>query len=283
MPPVVYVSGASARSIDRGALVYYARVPAFDVTRFRELLHTDSFGRNLLFDTTVGSTMDVARDAAEHGAPEGTVALADEQTAGRGRLGRSWVAPPGVNLLPTLLLRPGEATLRQIAMIAPLAISDAVAECSGLQTDIKWPNDVQAQGRKLAGVLIETSVHEGERFVLVGTGINVNFDPRPHEEIRDIATSVAVELGRDAEREPLLAAYLAHFERMYREARAGGSVRDRWRSRLITLGQQVSATWPGGSAEGLAEDVDETGGLIVRTADGSPVIVEAGDVTLRRP
>jgi BirA family biotin operon repressor/biotin-[acetyl-CoA-carboxylase] ligase len=258
-------------------------VPPFDINGFRACLRTDSFGRNLLFDATVGSTMDVARRAAEQGAPEGTVALADEQTAGRGRLGRSWVAPPAVNLLPTLLLRPSDAVLRQIAMIAPLAITDAVAECTALQTDIKWPNDVQARGKKLAGVLIETSVHSGERFVLVGAGINVNFDPRPFDEIRDIATSVAVELGHDVERESLLAAYLGHFERMYRDAMAGGSVRDAWRSTLVTLGKDVTATWPGGIAEGVAEDVDETGALIVRTADGARVTVEAGDVTLRRP
>ena len=91
-----------------------------------------------------------------------------------------------------------------------------------------------------------------------------------------------MELGRDVEREPLLAAYLAHFERMYRDATAGGSVRDAWRARLVTLGKDVTATWPGGSAEGVAEDVDESGALIVRTADGMRVTVEAGDVTLRR-
>jgi BirA family biotin operon repressor/biotin-[acetyl-CoA-carboxylase] ligase len=257
-------------------------MPPFDVDRFQSVLRTDTFGRNLLFEPSVGSTMDVARKAAEQGAIEGTVALADEQTAGRGRLGRSWVAPPAVNLLPTLLLRPPPSVLRQIAMIAPLAVSDAVLESTGLRTDVKWPNDVQVAGKKLAGILIETSIARDETFVLVGTGINVNFDPRPHEEIRDIATSLSVELGRDVEREALLAAYLDRFERMYRAAKSGESLLDAWRSRLVTIGQQVRATWPGGSAEGLAEDVDATGALIVRTADGTRVTVEAGDVTLRQ-
>ncbi|MHB8516090.1 MAG: biotin--[acetyl-CoA-carboxylase] ligase, partial [Dehalococcoidia bacterium] len=128
---------------------------AFDLDRFRAALRTDAFGRNLIFEASVGSTMDVARDAAGQGAPEGTLALADEQTAGRGRLGRSWLAPPAVNLLSTLLLRPPAAVLRQLAMIAPLAVCDAVEECHGLRLDIKWPNDVQARGKKLAGVLIE--------------------------------------------------------------------------------------------------------------------------------
>jgi BirA family transcriptional regulator, biotin operon repressor / biotin---[acetyl-CoA-carboxylase] ligase len=256
-------------------------MPAFDLSAFRTALQTKAFGQNLLFQPEVGSTMDVARDAAEHGAPEGTVALADEQTAGRGRLGRSWVAPPAVNLLPTLLLRPKPAVMRQIAMMAPLAVCDAVEELHRLRLDVKWPNDVQARGKKLAGILIETASAGGGTFVLVGTGINVNFDPRPYEEIREIATSIAVELGREVAREPLLAAYLASFERMYADAYAGHSPRERWRERLVTLGQDVRASWPGGSAEGIAEDVDDGGALIVRAASGERVIVEAGDVTLR--
>ena len=267
----------------------------FDLGRFRAALRTDAFGRNLIFEPSVGSTMDLAREAAGQGAPEGTLALADEQTAGRGRLGRSWLAPPAVNLLSTLLLRPPAAALRQVAMIAPLAVCDAVEECHGLRLDIKWPNDVQAHGKKLAGILIEVphapaprtgrtaspTGGAGESVVLVGAGINVNFDPRQFEEIRDIATSVKVECGHDVDREALLAAYLAHFERHYDGARAGESMRDRWRERLVTLGQPVHASWPGGEADGVAEDVDESGALIVRTASGATITVEAGDVTLR--
>lgn len=256
----------------------------FDVTRFHGLLRTTSFGRNLIFEASVGSTMDLARDAAAHAAPEGTVAFADEQTAGRGRLGRSWITPPATNLAATLLLRPPASVLRAIAMIAPLAICDAVEEVGGIRADIKWPNDVQIGGKKLAGVLIEVPeppADGGAGVVLVGTGINVNFDPREHGEIRDIATSLRAELGRDIDRETLLASYLAHFEAMYAAVKSGTSVRDRWRERLVTLGQDVRAAWQGGSAEGVAEDVDADGALLVRTADGQVVRVEAGDVTLR--
>src|SRR5437764_7497739 len=92
---------------------------AFDLTRFHQLLQARTFGRDLIFEPSVPSTMDLARDAALHAAPEGLVALADEQTAGRGRLGRSWISPPAVNLMPTLLLRPPAAILRQIPIIAP--------------------------------------------------------------------------------------------------------------------------------------------------------------------
>jgi len=253
----------------------------FDVTRFRELLRTEAFGRNLIFEPSVASTMDVARDAAKHGAVEGTVAMADEQTSGRGRLGRSWVTPPALNLPPTIVLRPPRSVLREIAMIAPLAVVHAVAEISGLRADIKWPNDVLIGGKKLAGILIETDWNGDDAVVLVGTGINVNFDPREHDEIRDVATSLKAETGRDADREALLAAYLRHFEQLHNAAKGGDSAHGRWRERLVTLGQRVRASWPGGSAEGIAEDADEDGALLVRTEGGELARVEAGDVTLR--
>lgn len=254
----------------------------FDLTRFHEELETKAFGRNLIFEAIVGSTMDVARDAARHGAAEGTVALADEQTAGRGRMGRSWVTPPAANLTFTLLLRPPTAVLRQIAMIAPLAIVRAL-DAAGLRCDIKWPNDVQARGKKLAGILIESTLEaESGNAVLVGVGLNVNFDPRAHEDIRDIATSVAVEMGRPAGRETMLASVLVHAEALYGEATSGLSLRDAWRERLVTLGQHVKVTDATRVVEGVAEDVDESGALLVRAADGALVTVEAGDVTLRR-
>lgn len=255
---------------------------AFDLTRFHSLLRTQSFGRNLIFEATVGSTMDLARDAALHGAPEGTLALADEQTSGRGRLGRAWLTPPALNLASTLLLRPPRSVLREIAMIAPLAVCDAMEEIAGVHADIKWPNDVQIRDKKAAGILIETDLtDEAQSYVLVGCGINVNFAPGEHQEIRDIATSLKAETGRDIDREALLASYLLHFERMYDAARSGASPLQRWRERLITLGQHVHASWPRGAADGVAVDVSEDGSLIVRTATGERVTVEAGDVTLR--
>ena len=283
----------------------------FDVGRFESLLKTDVLGRSFLFEASVGSTMDVARAAAGRGAASGTVAAADEQTAGRGRLGRGWVNPPAVNLASTLILRPEIEAVRVIAMIAPLAIVGAVEEVCGRSAlplgrdlsavgpltldlpavgpltldlpavDIKWPNDVQVGGKKLAGVLIETDLTDGARpLVLVGAGINVNFDPREHEELREIATSVLAEVGREVSREEILAAYLGQFEELL--GLPMGEVRERWRARLVTLGQAVTASWAGGGVEGTAEEVDGDGALLVRTEAGALVRVEAGDVTLRR-
>jgi BirA family biotin operon repressor/biotin-[acetyl-CoA-carboxylase] ligase len=263
---------------------------AFDVTRFHSLLRTKSFGRNLLFEPVVGSTMDVARDAALHREPEGTLAVADEQTAGRGRLGRAWITPPGVLLASTLVLRPPPSVVRDVAMIAPLAVVHGIEDVCGLRAGIKWPNDVVVSRRssagaaplKLAGILIETDLTDVEHpLALVGAGINVNFDPREIEELREIATSLLVELGREVERESLLASYLLRFEEIYEAAKAGEPPLGRWKERLVTLGQRVHASWPGGAADGVAEDVDDDGALLVRTEGGDIVRVEAGDVTLR--
>ena len=255
--------------------------PPFDSARLESLLRTRTFGRTLIYEPTTGSTMDVARDAALRGAPEGTVVVADEQTAGRGRLGRSWITPPAANLASTLIVRPSPALLRSLAMITPLAVCDAVEDVAGVRADIKWPNDVQVEGKKLAGILIESEIDLRDPFALIGAGINVNFDPRQYDEIRDIATSLLVVTGGEVEREPLLAAYLAHFERLYDDAKAGKPMRDAWRERLVTLGQRVKVTWPGRSAEGVAEDVDDDGSLILRRDDGTTQCIEAGDVTLR--
>jgi BirA family biotin operon repressor/biotin-[acetyl-CoA-carboxylase] ligase len=254
----------------------------FNVEKFREALRTKTLGRNFVFEPVVGSTMDVARDAATHGAVDGTVVATDEQTSGRGRLGRSWVNPPAVNLASTMILRAPRTVVRWIAMMTPLSIVRAVDEVTGLRADIKWPNDVQIAGKKLAGILIETDFsNEDEPLVLVGVGINVNFDPREHADIRDIATSLREETGHEVEREALLAACMLQFEGLYESAKSGVSPFDAWRELLVTLGQHVHASWPGGEARGLAEGVDEDGALLVRIAEDAVVRVEAGDVTLR--
>ena len=255
---------------------------SFDLGRFRASLRTTTFGRTLIFEPSVGSTMDLARDAAAHGSPEGTVALADEQTAGRGRLGRAWITPPAANLATTVLLRPALRLMRQVAMIAPLAVCDAIEDVTRIRADIKWPNDVQIRGRKVAGILIESDISDSAiAVVLVGTGINVNFDPGQFDEIAMTATSLMAETGGEVERERLLASYLLCFERIYERATAGASAHARWRERLVTLGRRVHASWPGGEVDGVAEDVDGEGGLIVRGDSGAAVTVEAGDVTLR--
>ncbi len=246
-----------------------------------ECLATRYVGRNLLYLTQTPSTQNVARAEAERDAPEGTAVLAEEQTGGRGRLGRSWVSPAGKNLYLTLVMRPPAKHLRILSIVAPLAMAEALEEAAGLTCRIKWPNDVLVGGRKIAGVLIETDLAGAAvKYALVGMGVNVNFDAAAESEIADIATSVRRELGRGS-REEVLAALLNAFEERYTDAQEGDAAFRAWRSRLETLGQRVRATLGQRVEEGVAEDVDAQGSLLIRRDDGSLVTVEAGDVTLR--
>ncbi len=254
-----------------------------DLDRLQSLLHTEFIGRTVSYHASTTSTMEQARREAEAGAPEGAVAVAEEQTAGRGRMGRSWVSPPGVNLHLTVVLRPTLEQLRYLAVIAPLAVCHAIEETTGLSPRIKWPNDVLIGGKKVCGVLPESELAGDEvLFALVGTGINVNLDVAAYPEIREIATSLRAELGHEVSREEVLAATLNHFETLYQSAQGGGEVVAMgWKQRLDTLGKPVRVQAAGGVEEGVAVDADSDGALILRRDDGSHVRVEAGEVTLR--
>ena len=254
-----------------------------NLDRVEERLKTSVIGRRLIYLTSTPSTQDVARREAEDGATEGTVVIAEEQSAGRGRLGRSWVSPSGRNVYLTLILRPDLSRLRTLGMAAPLSVLRAVKSVTGLEPALKWPNDVLLSGRKLAGVLIDSELSGGEvKYALTGIGVNVNFDVDESSDVAAIATSVKREFGRAVSREDLLAALLNEFEHLYFSTRPT-AIRAAWRDRLETLGREVTVTFRGVAHEGVAEDITPEGSLILRAADGSQLVIEAGDVTLRRP
>ena len=245
-------------------------------------LRTEFLGRPIVYLARAPSTQDIAREEAQRGAPEGLAVLAEEQTAGRGRLGRSWESPAGTNLYVTLVLRPQVEALRSLSIVTPLAVAQAVEETTGLAARIKWPNDVLIAGRKLAGILIETEIAgQSVKYALVGIGLNVNLDVERIPEIAEIATSLKRETGREVAREEVLAALLNHFEALYLEARRGRPPLEGWKSRLETLGQRVRVTSAGSVEEGVAEDVDAEGSLLLRRDDGTRVTIPAGEVTLR--
>jgi BirA family biotin operon repressor/biotin-[acetyl-CoA-carboxylase] ligase len=255
----------------------------FDLQQLQLFLQTDYVGRNVVYHESVTSTMEGAAKEADAGAPEGAIVLAEEQTAGRGRLGRSWVSPPGVNIYCTIVLRPALDELRYLAVIAPLAVCQAIEETTGLLPRVKWPNDVVINDKKVCGILIQSELSGDEvQFALVGPGINVNLDVAAHEEIATIATSLRAELGREVSREETLAAVLNHFETLYEALRRGEVVSMAWKHRLDTLGKHVSVSSPAGLMEqGVAVDADSDGALILRRDDGSHLRIEAGEVTLR--
>jgi len=253
----------------------------FSLKAVRDGLTTTFVGRRLEYRAVLGSTQDLARELAQAGAPEGTVVLSGRQTAGRGRLGRSFISPQG-GLYLTVVLRPALEHLRPLPIIAALAVARGLEQVAGLRTALKWPNDVLVGGRKICGILLDSDLMgQTVNYVLLGIGVNVNADMSAYPEIVAIATGAAAEAGREVSREALAAAVLNELEGLYLAAQAGRPVQDEWRARLETLGRQVRVTSGQTVEEGLAEGVYSDGGLILRRPDGSRVSIAAGDVTLR--
>jgi len=243
-------------------------------------LYTRVVGRRLLFFQEVTSTMDEATRQAQGDAQEGTVVVAETQTAGRGRLGRSWVSRPG-NLYLTIILRPTLRTLPFLSCLAGVAVVRALAQATGLQPRLRWPNDVLLGGRKVAGILVE-SVVEGDtvRYALVGIGINVDLQTRDVQEIASFATSLNAAVGKPVSREEVLRHLLQGMDTLYLQLAQGRMPLAEWKGLLDTLGRRVRVSWQDQVYWGQAEDVDELGNLQLRWDDGRLVTLAAGDVTL---
>ena len=249
-------------------------------------LATSYMGRRLVVVGRTSSTMDLAAHEAAAGAPEGTVVVAEEQTAGRGRFGRPWVSPPGAALYVSILLRPAPELLPGVNMAVPLAAVEAAHDAAQVEAEIKWPNDVQVRGRKLAGVLVDAaSGATGGGYAIAGVGLNVDLDVAAYPEIAAIATSLRAESGRAVGRLDVLVALLTRFEALYDRLKAGESLLGEWRARLNVIGRRVVVTFPGlpdaPPVEGVAEDVDVDGALLLRRDDGAVERLMAGEVSLR--
>jgi len=232
----------------------------------------------LLAETS--STNDVAREHARKGARSGFLVAASRQTAGRGRLGRTWESPPDRGLYVSLLLRPDlpRTEAGKLTVLSSVAMVDAVEAVSGLHPKIKWPNDLMVGKRKLAGLLIETET-KGNRlaFAVIGIGLNVrqevgDFSP----DVRDQATSLYLATGQMHRRADLLVALLQALER--RLSRPFDEAREAWTASSLTLGQRVTLTTVRGRKHGQAIGLDESGALLLRGDSGEIEAVTAGDM-----
>ncbi|NPU84189.1 MAG: biotin--[acetyl-CoA-carboxylase] ligase [Syntrophaceae bacterium] len=232
------------------------------------------------------STNSRARELAAGGAPEGTLVVAEEQSSGRGRRERTWFSPPFLGIYASLVLRPsippGEAP--RMAILAAVAVADALRSETGLPVTIKWPNDILAGGRKIAGILMELATDMGAvDYLVIGTGINVNVPagvfPR---EIRPLATSVLVETGKPFPRVRLLRRCLESFESCCDLFAAEGfsPLLARWKSMSSMIGKPVVVHVPGRDLAGIVADIDENGFLLLRDDGGRDHRIFSGDVTL---
>ena len=228
----------------------------------------------LHYEPSCSSTQDLARTAAADGAEEGWTIVTDLQREGRGRQGRSWVTPQETAILFSTILRPPLDVLPLLPLLAALTVAGGIEASTGAVPDLKWPNDILLQGKKLAGILLERPAGAD---VVLGVGLNVN---QSREDLPDGGTSLAVELGHELEREPLLAAILNDLSNAYERAdREGvGWIVPGWRSRSSMLGEAVAFHRDGALVRGIAEDILEDGALRVRLDDGSRISVIAGEV-----
>ncbi len=241
-------------------------------------------GSEFVYRPVTSSTNDDTRNLALEGAPDGLVVLADEQSHGRGRLGRAWLAPPETCLLLSVLFRrsiPVEQA-GQLTMLMGLAALDAIREVAGLEAELKWPNDLMLSGRKVGGILSEVQLSGSRlRWAVVGLGLNVNADLSGYPEIADSAISLKDVVGREVDRGALLLVLMRALSVRYTHFLGGEPPVDEWQSHLSTLGREVTVQACRESFQGLAEFVTAEGSLFVRLADGTRREVLAGDVKLR--
>jgi BirA family biotin operon repressor/biotin-[acetyl-CoA-carboxylase] ligase len=258
----------------------------YDHDSILENLHTSWLGRELLFFRETGSTNDERKQRAADGAKEGLVAAADIQSKGKGRKGREWTTPEGVNIAMSYLLRPDipPDSAPMITLVMALAAAKGIREVSALDVKIKWPNDIVMNGKKLAGILTEMTAEQGHiGEVIVGTGINVNAASLP-DEIKDKATSIFMESGKICSRAKVAAAVTDAFEGYYATFLKDGDLRglrEEYNASCVNVNAGGRVLDPAGEYDGTAHGIDERGELIVTKEDGSEERIYAGEVSVR--
>ena len=250
----------------------------------RKNLSTRWAGCHIEYHPIIDSTNFRARELGFTDAPHGTLIIADEQTAGRGRMSRKWESKPGDAILMSILLRPEALSPMDatgIVLIASLAAAMACCE-EGADVRIKWPNDLIVGSKKLCGMLLDMNADMDQvHFAVVGIGININ--SFPYAENLKHATCLKDACGHDISRARVVASFLSHFETLYDQWRIGGinTILPAYREHSITLGSRVNVISLNGSFEALAVDVLEDGALMVQLDSGEQVPVRAGDVSVR--
>lgn len=239
-------------------------------------------GRKILRYEQVESTNTLAREFAEQGQAEGLVIAAQEQTAGRGRMGRKWIVPRGTSLQFSVLLRPPLAPqyAPRLSFMAALSVANALARQFNLKAVLKWPNDVLLHEKKVCGILTESSV-QGEQlaYAILGVGLNVNYTMSAFPELARFATTVQDVLGEAVDRSSLERTILDELDGYYARIRRGESFLGEYRARLGMLGKRIRVAGNQEILEGIAKDVDKEGALILQTGH-KQVKLFAGDVTI---
>jgi BirA family transcriptional regulator, biotin operon repressor / biotin---[acetyl-CoA-carboxylase] ligase len=246
-------------------------------------LTTKVFGRKLFVYESLDSTNRCAKAFASKGAEEGTVVIADIQTAGRGRFGRTWLAEPGSSILFSVVLRPAfcKEKIGLLSYFAAAGIALAVEPLTGIPFECKWPNDILINGRKFCGILMESTFQKNELdYIIIGIGINVNQMNFPGE-LEGKATSLRKECGREFDRKSLICTILSSLESLYGDVQKGdfNTVLREWKTRATLFRNQITLTQADARIDGIAVGLADDGGLILETKTGTRVFY-AGDVSI---
>ena len=279
-------AGYDISSVPRSGYALRSAPDRLIETEISQDLKTALVGRKVICYDAVDSTNLVLKNLAREGAEDGTVVVADSQGTGRGRMERAFFSPPGKGIWVSILLRPTflPQDAPKCTLMAAVAVAHAM-EAFGLRAEIKWPNDILHDGRKLVGILTEMSAEmDRVNYVVIGIGINVNIAPEDFPaELRAIATSLMQMKGAPLPRVAFLQELLRVLDDLYASVQREGfaPVLAAWREYAVTLGQEVRVIGPAGEEfEGVAADIDAEGALLVDTAEGRRRVL-AGDVSIR--
>ncbi len=267
----------------------YRMVQTPDLLMAQEIqygLQTTLLGKEVIWFQHVGSTNEEAKKLGTVGAKEGTLVVAEEQRAGKGRLGRAWVSPPQKGIWMSLLLRPRIIPMdaSKITLLAGLAVCEAIHQVTGLEAQIKWPNDIVIHGKKVCGILTEMSAEmERVNYIIVGIGINVNTECFP-EELQNTATSLCIEAQQKVSRIQLLQRILCTVESYYLPFMATGAIESIlpiYKKHCATIDRDVKVSGRNIEVLGRAVDITKNGELVVRKEDGEMITVLSGEVSVR--
>ncbi|HHW57237.1 MAG TPA: biotin--[acetyl-CoA-carboxylase] ligase [Clostridia bacterium] len=247
-------------------------------------LKTKFIGKNYIHKLNINSTNDLAKEIAST-SPNGTVIVAEEQTEGRGRLGRSWFSQKGCGIWMSVILKPDLQPQQAINLtqVSAIAVVKAIEEVCNRETKIKWPNDIILNNKKVCGILTEMSSEiDRINYVVIGIGVNVNCDIFP-EELRDKATSLYLEIHSKVDRKKLIGSILNHLEFYYSKYLQKGFdfIRPLSIEKSITIGKEIKVIGLEGVIEGKAITIDSNGSLVVETKEGKRLSIMSGDVSIR--
>ncbi|RSL33437.1 biotin--[acetyl-CoA-carboxylase] ligase [Salibacterium salarium] len=248
-------------------------------------LHTKKMGHSIIYKKEVTSTQEVAHELARNGAEEGTVVVAETQQKGKGRLNREWHSPSGTGLWFSLILRPDVIPQKapQLTLLTAVAVTEGIMEATGIQAQIKWPNDILIDDKKTAGILTEMqSEPDRVQAVIIGIGLNINQQAEHFPaELLTKATSLALENdGTTFQRADVISAILKRIEQWYFHFLQYGfkEIRKRWESLAVTIGKEITAVTMTKTVSGLAEGITEDGVLLLKKQDGTTEYIYSADI-----